>query len=374
MSKEVIKFIRRKDYEKVEDLGRGSCGRTVLLNDPIIDEKFVCKKYSPMHDEFTVKLYKRFVKEIKFLYMINHSNIVRIFNYHLYPKENTGYILMEYIDGVDIEDYLKKYPENIDSLFEQVIEAFHHLELSNILHRDIRPTNILVSNKGEAKVIDFGFSKEIRGSKDFDKSVSLNWWCEIPAEFKEGTYDHATEVYFVGKLFEKIISECQLEQFMYKDLLGQMVLYEPEKRVKLFSNIRNEILSEKFADLEFDSDERQVYRNFSDMLAGTLHKIEHSTKYVEPASEISRKLEKIYKSLMLEEYVPDNAKVLRALLSGEYYLNKHPFKVFIFKEFVELIRQVSTEKRNIIVANLQTRMDAIERYHKKPDFEDDIPF
>lgn len=374
MSTQLIKFIRRKDFELVRELGRGACGRTVLLDDPIIGESFVCKKYSPMYDELTDELYGNFVEEIKLLHMINHSNIVRVFNYYLYPEEKTGYILMEYISGPDIEDYLKTFPENVNSVFKQVIEAFSHLESNGILHRDIRPMNILVSDDGEVKVIDFGFGKKIADSKDFDKSISLNWWCEPPVEFKKDVYDHATEVYFVGKLFENIILEGQLEQFAYKSLLARMVLREPENRIKLFSNIRNEILSEAFSEIEFDPVELQAYRNFACQLTEVLSKIERSTKYIESATDIIRKLEEAYKSIMLEEYVPTNAVILRALLSGEYYYSNSPcFSVSTVKEFLDLVRQASTAKRNIIVANLRTRMEAVERYRER-EFDDDIPF
>ena len=182
-----------------------------------------------MYDELTDELYESFVQEIKLLHMINHQNVVRVFNYYLYPEEKTGYILMEYISGSDLEDYLKNYPENINSIFTQTIEAFSHLESIEILHRDIRPMNILVSETSEVKVIDFGFGKKIAGSKDYDKSISLNWWCEPPLEFKDDIYDHSTEIYFVGKLFENIILEGQIEQFSYKSLLTRMVMREPEK-------------------------------------------------------------------------------------------------------------------------------------------------
>ncbi|WP_444922568.1 protein kinase family protein [Microbulbifer sp. CnH-101-G] len=374
MSKQLIKFIRRKDFELVRELGRGACGRTVLLDDPIIDERFVCKKYSPMYDELTDELYGNFVEEIKLLHMINHSNIVRVFNYYLYPEEKTGYILMEYISGSDIEDYLKKYPENTNSVFKQVIEAFSHLESNGILHRDIRPMNILVSDDGEVKVIDFGFGKKIGDSKDFDKSISLNWWCEPPMEFKNNVYNNSTEVYFIGKLFENIILEGQIEQFAYKGILARMIPREPENRVSLFSNIRNEILSEAFSEIEFDHVELQAYRDFAEQLTEVLSKIEYSTKYVDSATDIIRKLEDAYQSIMLEEYVPTNSVILRALLSGAYYhSNNKFFSVSTVKEFLDLVRKASTAKRNIIVANIRARMEAIERYHER-DFDDDIPF
>ncbi len=374
MNKQIVKFIRRKDFELIREIGSGACGRTVLLEDPIIKERFVCKKYSPMYDELTDELYVNFVEEIKILHMINHSNIVRVFNYYLYPEDKTGYILMEYVSGSDIEDYLKKHPENINSIFKQVIEAFFHLESNGILHRDIRPMNILVSDKDEAKVIDFGFGKKILDSEDFDKSISLNWWCEPPLEFQKDIYDHSTEVYFIGKLFESVVLEEEQEQFAYKSLLGRMVLRDAEKRIKSFSNIRNEILSDAFDETEFDFAELNAYRNFADQLTKVISKIEHSTKYTESASDIIRKLEDAYKSIMLEEYVPTNAVILRTLLNGQYYYsNNRFFEVSTVKDFLNLLRKSSASKRNIIVANLRNRMEAITRYNDSK-FDDDIPF
>jgi serine/threonine protein kinase len=375
MSNQIIKFIRRKDFELIQELGRGACGRTVLLDDPIIGERFVCKKYAPMYEELTDELYGNFVEEIKLLHLLNHPNIVRVFNYYLYPEEKTGYILMEYIIGSDIEDYLKSHPENINTIFTQAVEAFFHLEVNDILHRDIRPMNILVSTEGDVKVIDFGFGKKITETKNFDKSISLNWWCEPPAEFKDNIYDHTTEVYFVGKLFKNIILENQIEQFSYKNIITRMVTRDPENRISLFSDVRNEILSGEFADLEFDPFELDSYRDFADQLTMTLLRIERSSKYIESPLDIIRKLEECYKSIMLEEHVPTNLVVLRAFLSGAYYYSSSRFfQVATVRKLLELLRHSSTAKRNIIVANLKTRLDALERYDEQTNFDDDIPF
>lgn len=375
MENQIIKFIRRKDFELLEELGQGACGRTVLLHDPIIDEKFVCKKYSPIHDDLIDKFYDNFVQEIKFLHELNHPNIVRVFNYYLYPEEKTGYILMEYVSGSDVEDYLAMHPEDIDSIFKQVVEAFFHLESQRILHRDIRPMNILVSDMGDVKIIDFGFGKKIAEVKDFDKSISLNWWCDPPSEFMTNIYNHSTEVYFIGKLFEKVVVENKLDQFAFMEILSRMVVKNPEGRISSFSEIRNEILSGAFAELDFDPFELESYRNFAKQLTETLSKIEHSAKYIESSSEILRKLEETYKSVMLEKQVPTNVVVLRALINGAYYYsNKKFFDVAVVRSFIEIFRNSSQAKRNIIVANLRTRMDAIVRYHEKGALDDDIPF
>lgn len=375
MTNQIIKFIRRKDFEFIKELGRGACGRTILLKDPVIGETFVCKKYTPLYEELTEELYEKFVQEIKLLHMINHINVVRVFNYYLYPEDKTGYILMEYVRGSDVEDYLKTNPEDINSVFSQVIDAFASLESRGILHRDIRPLNILVSDEGEVKLIDFGFGKKIGGTKDYDKSISLNWWCEPPEEFKNGIYTHSTEIYFLGKLFEKIIIDSGLEQFSYKSILSRMIFRDSSNRLQSFSDIRNEILSGEFADLDFHPFELQAYRIFADQLTSAVSKIERSTKYTESPHEILRKLEESYKSIMLEDFVPTNTVVLKAFLSGAYYFSKGKcIQVSCVKRFLELLRHSSSAKQNIILANLRTRMDAIERYDESSDFDDDIPF
>ncbi|OQW38636.1 MAG: kinase [Proteobacteria bacterium SG_bin4] len=375
MKQQLVKFLRRKDFELVRELGRGACGKTVLLHDPVIAENFVCKKYSPLQEEHKEELYSNFVHEIKLLHLLNHPNIVRVFNYYLYPEEKTGYILMEFVEGKDIEDYSRANPENINSIFVQAIEAFYHLELNEILHRDIRPLNILVSDAGDVKVIDFGFGKKIVDSKGFDKSISLNWWCEPPNEFSDDIYDHSTEVYFVGKLFESMIIEGEIEQFAYKNILGRMTARNPENRIRGFSDLRNEILSGSFGDIEFDPFELKAYRTFAQQVTSTLSKIERSAKYVESPAEILRKLEDTYRSVMLEVHVPTNSTVLRALVNGSYYFStKVYFDVSAIKNFLDLLRHASAAKRNIIIANLKTRLDAIERYDENAELDDDIPF
>jgi serine/threonine protein kinase len=171
---QIVTFLRKKDLKFVKELGQGACGRTVILHDDVIDEDFVCKKYAPIYDSMKAELFDSFVREIKILHVLNHLNVVRVFNYYLYPEKLTGFILMELVVGVDIEEYLISHPDQANHVFLQVVEGFEHLERHGILHRDIRPQNILVTENGVAKVIDFGFGKRIGASRDFEKSISLS--------------------------------------------------------------------------------------------------------------------------------------------------------------------------------------------------------
>ncbi len=107
---DVVSFLKQKDYIMVNNqLGEGSFGKTVILQDPFIDELFVAKKYSPEYEEIQEKFYKNFLDEIKIMYKLRHPNIAQIYNYYAYEKHYTGYIIMEYIEGCNIKKFVEDY-------------------------------------------------------------------------------------------------------------------------------------------------------------------------------------------------------------------------------------------------------------------------
>lgn len=375
MKDKIIKFLKSKDFVFIEELGRGACGRTVKLYDQIIDETFVCKKYEPFADEYKESLFGNFIHEIKLLYLVNHPNIVRVFNYYIYPELLVGYILMEYVVGKDIESYLASSPQMINDIFLQCIDGFVHLEKNNILHRDIRPMNIMVSDDATLKIIDFGFGKKIGEKADFDKSISLNWWCEPPTDFKQNLYDFKTEIYFVGKLFEKIIKEREIGTFKYKSILSGMSANKPELRLNSFAEIKSKISEDRFFEVEFTKPELTSYREFSNNLYESISKIETDCNYFDDPDLIQKKLENYFRRVMLEENLPNNTPVISCFLNGAYYFKRNKyFPVSSLKSFIELLRSCSKDKKNIIINNLCSKLDAIQRYTEAPPWEGDVPF
>lgn len=371
MDTKIIEFIRKKDYELLEELGQGACGKTVLLNDSLINQKLVCKKYCPSIEEYREDFFKRFIEEIKILYLLNHNNIVRVYNCYLYPDNYTGYLLMEYIEGDDIEKYLKIHPENLNDIFFQAINGFKHLEENNILHRDIRSQNILIRKDGILKIIDFGFGKHIIFSNDFKKSISLNWRCDLPDEFLDKKYDFSTEVYFIGKLFENIINENKIEFFQYNKILKLMCEKNPTKRISSFGGIYTKILSNKFSEIDFSEEEIENYRNFSDALFKITAEIENGTKYYSDIDIIQKNLEDLYKEVLLEKILPNNNKLIRCFMNDSFrYYPKNPIATDALKSFISLLKSCPTEKKNIIISNIHSRLDSIERFNSN----EDIPF
>jgi eukaryotic-like serine/threonine-protein kinase len=372
---QLIKFIRRRDYKLVRDLGQGACGRTVLLHDEYIDKFYVCKKYEPYSEAKRQELFEAFVREVKLLHEIHHVNLVRVFNHYLYPEKCTGYILMEYVQGTTIDEYIATHPETVNEVFLQAISGFAYLEHSGILHRDIRPGNVMVRDDGVLKVIDLGFGKRVQTSTDFDKSISLNWWCEPPDEFNQGRYDFATEVYFVGKLFQRLLRENGIEHFKYSEIVGQMCEPAPGRRLLRFDDIQQRIGKEQFSEISFTAVELCAYRNFAAAIGGLISKIERGTKYVDDLAKIKAQLNEAWRACMLAEEVPDAATVLRCFIDGQYYYRKRGLKVTTVKEFLQLIKTCDDERGRIILRNLHESLNALPRYFETPlPPEEEIPF
>jgi serine/threonine-protein kinase len=260
-----------------------------------------------------------------------------------------------------------------NEIFLQAIRGFCHLEHCGILHRDIRPGNLMVRSNGMLKIIDLGFGKQVETSEDFDKSITLNWWCKPPEEFQDSKYDFQTEIYFVGKLFEQIIQQNNISHFKYAEILHSMCEISPSSRIPTFSAVERAVQSDQFFEIDFSEDELAAYRNFADAINHHVTKIENNAKYVEDHHRIQSQLSETYRGFMLEMFVPDAAVVLRCLLTGTYYYRKQGMVVDVVKDFVRLLKSVTEEKRRVIIGNLQSKLDAIPRY-TTPPADDDIPF
>lgn len=375
-----IEFNRPTKYDVINVLGRGACGETVHIRDEGMDADFVVKKYAPFiseekNEQLFFELLDRFRDEARILFRLNHPNVVRVFNFYDYPEFKTAYIVMEHISGQEVLDYLREHPAHADKVFEGVIEGFTHLQSKEVLHRDIRPANIMVNGVGNPKIIDFGFGKRIDSEKpeNNSKSVSLNWWCETPPEFSEEIYDLQTEVYFVGRLFQLAITECGLTDFKYRLLVHSMCEPERSKRTRTFADVQNSIGEGKFAELSFSHDEILTYREFSDELCSVISSIQTDARFERDHIKILAKLEDLYLKTMLEETLAAPNKLVSVFVLGAFrFWTKSDVLVETLIGFIELLRGLSNEKRSIVIDNLLLRLEASER--TMPELDVEIPF
>jgi serine/threonine protein kinase len=376
----VIEFNRPKKYKAIKRLGSGACGETVHVFYEEIECDFVAKKFAPIisrQDDPSLfqELMSRFKREAKILFRLSHPGIVRVYNLFDYPEIDTAFILMKMIDDKNIIDYLALNPTHLDRLLKEAVEAFSHLEVKEILHRDIRPDNILVDANGTLKVIDFGFGKDLtQHANSGGKSIYLNWWCQVPEDFDDGIYDVTTEVYFVGMLFRKIIKDGNLTDSRHTSLVNKMSRFERATRPQSFAEVSREISSGPKQNIEFGDHDLQVYRDFSSQLEYVVASIEEGAAYnLEPEAILSD-LNALYETTMLETDIPNPSDLARIFILGTYrFYPKNEFPTSLLKDFIDLFSTASGQKRAIILSNISSKLDAIRRV-SPPGLGDEIPF
>ncbi|HPZ10127.1 MAG TPA: serine/threonine-protein kinase [Candidatus Eremiobacteraeota bacterium] len=149
-----------KRYELMEELGRGRCGIVFLAYDGLQKRNVAIKLLS----EISVSPLdvKRFQREASFISKLHHPNIVSFYSFGQW--KNIYYIVMEYVKGHFLRDYIKISPHPLLCLIEsalQICSALEHAHSKGIIHRDIKPDNILVSSEGVVKILDFSIARNL---------------------------------------------------------------------------------------------------------------------------------------------------------------------------------------------------------------------
>lgn len=369
---DIIKFTRTKDYIFGKYVGQGGTGKTALLKDEVLNTNFICKKYEPSLGNDRDDCFNRFIDEIKILYALHHINVVRIYSYFLYPQNKTGYILMEYIDGSSIDEYLMwESNETFEEIFIQLINGFEYLEKNSILHRDIKPQNILVTKDGVVKIIDFGFGKRILSGDNNSASVILNWpVSELPNEINENIYDHKTDIFFLGKMFSKLLNHNGIKDFKYQNIIDKMIDTNPNKRVSSFSDVLNLISMDIMQQINFSDGEKNIYGKFACSLSDHISHYKQEPKFESNTDILVVKLEKLLLNCSLEKFLQDNCELINCFILNAYtYYPQKNINVVDILEFYKLLKSKPKQLQNTIINNINARLKTIPI-----EVEDDLPF
>lgn len=146
-------------YKILKVIGGGGMANVYLARD-IILERDVAIKILRLDFSDDDEFIRRFRREAQSATSLAHPNIVSI--YDVGEEDNIYYIVMEYVEGKTLKQYIQQnaplHPREALNLMEQIVSAIAHAHENQIVHRDIKPHNILIDNLGNIKVTDFGIA------------------------------------------------------------------------------------------------------------------------------------------------------------------------------------------------------------------------
>ncbi len=151
-------------YKILRQIGHGGMGEVYLAQDTKL-ERTVALKILPAEVSADEGRMRRFVQEAKIASSLKHSNVVPI--YEIGEADGTSFLVMEYIEGETLEAKIHSQPLPLNQFLDiaiQVADALDEAHSKGIIHRDIKSINIMITPRGQAKVLDFGLAKSIAPS------------------------------------------------------------------------------------------------------------------------------------------------------------------------------------------------------------------
>ncbi len=231
------KYIGKKiddRYEIDELIGIGGMANVYKAHDHLMEREVAIKILRDEHlsDE---DLLRRFKNESKAISMFSHPNIVKIYNVSF--EHEVQCIVMEYIDGITLKEYIDRQKilhwKDVVYFSVQILRALQHAHDKGIVHRDVKPQNIMLLIDGTIKVTDFGIARFARSEEKTVTDKAMGSVHYISPEQARGEYtDDKTDIYSVGiMMYEMLTGQLPFDAENAVSVALKQIEVEP-KRLK----------------------------------------------------------------------------------------------------------------------------------------------
>jgi predicted Ser/Thr protein kinase len=255
-------------YQILEELGEGGMGHVYLTMDRELEEKVALKVIKPKiaSDEKTLQ---RFRNELKLARMINHKNVCRMYDLNKFGE--TQYITMEYVPGENLKSLMKRAgPLSIGkaiSIGAQICAGLEEAHRLGVIHRDLKPQNIMIDREGNVRIMDFGIARALSApgmTEDGQLIGTLEYMSPEQLEGKKA--DERADLYSVGViLYEMITGRLPFEGETPISIAAKHITAAPIEPRVLNSQISAAVSRTIMKCLEKDREKR--YRTAAELLA-----------------------------------------------------------------------------------------------------------
>ncbi|MBQ2264941.1 MAG: Stk1 family PASTA domain-containing Ser/Thr kinase, partial [Oscillospiraceae bacterium] len=195
-------------YEISELIGIGGMADVYKATD-IVDNKVVAVKILKKEFAENEEFLRRFRNESKAIALLSHPNIVKVYDVGF--SEKIQFIVMEYIDGITLKEYIENekvltWKDSVHFII-QILRALQHAHDRGIVHRDIKPQNIMLFTDGTIKVMDFGIAKFAReeGRTATDQAIGTVHYIS-PEQARGDVTDEKSDIYSVGVMLYEMLT------------------------------------------------------------------------------------------------------------------------------------------------------------------------
>ncbi|HSP33636.1 MAG TPA: protein kinase [Thermoanaerobaculia bacterium] len=194
-------------YEVVRELGKGAMGIVYLAKDPLIGRLVALKTIRPAtgaDDDETKEFQQRFIREAQAAGILNHPSIVTVHDIGRDDSTGVSFIAMEYVEGHNLKEILAQGRpltfDDIADIIAQVADALDFAHAKGIVHRDVKPANIILLDGNRAKIMDFGIAKIASGAANLTSTGQFlgtpNYMA--PEQIKGAPVDGRTDIFSLG--------------------------------------------------------------------------------------------------------------------------------------------------------------------------------
>jgi len=214
-------------YRVMNVLGKGGTGVVFEVEDMANDRRCALKMLYPHHmDE--PSFVKRFRREGRLLTEFDHPNIVKGYDHG--SHEQFYYQVLERIDGISILEQIQEHgaleEDRALGVILQVADALQFLQEQGIVHRDVKPDNVMLTEDGTARILDLGFAKEIGSEPDVEEGTTMGTVYYMSPEQAKGQQelDVRSDIYSLGvTLYHMVVGDVPFEGDEPREVMAKQV-------------------------------------------------------------------------------------------------------------------------------------------------------